>query len=105
MYRLSVMRVILTVNPSVNQEMSASRHDGARLPLTQRVTRVDEYEFAEPLIDIRNHPDQADPLRSELLRELSPGHGLHGRPLTVIARAPPRMTSSWMRRKSWPSCI
>ena len=66
------MRVILPVNPSVNQEMSASRRDGARLPLPQRVTRVDEGAVALVHLTWSQRPESPPWPMTELLE--SPRH-------------------------------
>jgi len=46
--------------------------------------------FSEPLRDLRGRQDEAEQLRAELLRELGPGHALHGLDPRVIARAIPQ---------------
>jgi hypothetical protein len=53
------------------------------------MTWVDSYEFREPLLDLRDVEDSAEALTEELLRELAPGHPLHGRAPRVVARAEP----------------
>jgi hypothetical protein len=55
-----------------------------------RVTWASEYHFSDPLLDLRSNDEQAEHLRVELLRELSPGHVLHAVDLRVIARALPQ---------------
>jgi hypothetical protein len=50
---------------------------------------AESYEFREPLIDLRESEDGSEALTAELLREIAPGHPLHGRSLQVIARALP----------------
>lgn len=74
---------------------------------------ADEYEFPEPLVDLRDNTESGEALMEELLRELAPGHELHGRPVSVIARALPNddvvvevegeialVQLTWTRRKS-----
>ena len=56
----------------------------------RRVTWAQDYTFSNPLRDVRGEAAEAEQLRSELLRELSPGHVLHGIDLQVIARALPQ---------------
>ena len=48
---------------------------------------VDGHEFREPFLDLRDGDESADVLADELLRELAPGHPLHGRDVRVIARS------------------
>jgi len=47
------------------------------------------YEFSDPLRDLRPTPHEAAALHAELMRELAPGHVLHGVDLHVLARDPP----------------
>lgn len=54
------------------------------------MTWAQAYCFSEPLRDLRGRQDEAEQLRAELLRELSPGHKLHGLDPRVIARAIPQ---------------
>jgi hypothetical protein len=54
------------------------------------VTWTQHYQFSDPLRDLRGEAEEAEQLRAELLRELSPGHMLHGLDLRVIARALPQ---------------
>ena len=54
------------------------------------VTWAAGYRFTDPLVDLRADASQAERLRTELLRELSAGHVLHGLDLRVIAQAPPQ---------------
>jgi hypothetical protein len=54
------------------------------------VTWASDYRFFDPLRDVRSEGQDAEQLRAELLRELSPGHTLHGVDLRVIARALPQ---------------
>jgi hypothetical protein len=53
------------------------------------VTWVKGYPFQEPLLDLREDAEQADPLAAELELEVAPGHLLHGEAWRVIARALP----------------
>jgi hypothetical protein len=62
----------------------------ALTPKVWPVTWLSDYRFSEPLRDVRSEAQEAEQLRTELLRELSPGHVLHGADLQVIARALPR---------------
>ena len=55
-----------------------------------RVTWVADYRFSEPLRDVRPEAQEAEQLRTELLREVSTGHVLHGADLHVVARALPQ---------------
>ncbi|GAB2983638.1 hypothetical protein [Nocardioides montaniterrae] len=48
---------------------------------------TDTHEFDEPFLDLRGGDESADALTDELLRELAPGHPLHGRDVRVIARS------------------
>ncbi|HWU20418.1 MAG TPA: hypothetical protein VN088_02760 [Nocardioides sp.] len=48
---------------------------------------VDAHELSEPFLDLRDGGESADALTDELLRELAPGHSLHGRDVRVIARS------------------
>lgn len=48
------------------------------------------YEFSDPLRDLRSTPHEAAALHAELMRELAPGHVLHGVDLHVLARAIPQ---------------
>lgn len=59
-------------------------------PILQRVTWTQHYEFTDPLRDLRSEAEEAEQLRSELQRELSPGHVLHGLDPRVVARALPQ---------------
>jgi hypothetical protein len=74
---------------------------------------VEPYEFREPLIDLRDLTESSEALTEELLREVAPGHPLHGGALRVIARALPNddvivlvddevaiVHLTWTRRKS-----
>jgi hypothetical protein len=54
------------------------------------VTWLSSYRFSEPLRDLRSEVEEAERLRTQLLRELSPGHTLHGADLRVVARASPQ---------------
>lgn len=54
------------------------------------MTWVTDYRFSEPLRDLRSEDQEAEQLRTELLRELSIGHVLHGADLRVVARALPQ---------------
>lgn len=54
------------------------------------MTWTTDYEFVEPLVDLRAQPEVAEALCAELTRELRRGHALHGRGLRVIARALPQ---------------
>ena len=54
------------------------------------MTWVTDYRFSEPLRDLRSEVQEAEKLRTELLRELSVGHVLHGADLSVVARALPQ---------------
>lgn len=54
------------------------------------MTWLSTYTFSEPLRDVRSEAQEAEQLRTELLRELSAGHVLHGADLRVIARALPQ---------------
>jgi hypothetical protein len=58
--------------------------------IVRAVTWTEHYEFSAPLRDVRGEAEEAERLRTELLRELSPGHALHGLDLHVIARAIPQ---------------
>ncbi|HJQ06078.1 MAG TPA: hypothetical protein VJ872_11575 [Nocardioides sp.] len=51
------------------------------------MTWADGYEFREPFLDLRDGDESADALTDELLRELAPGHPLHGRDVRVVARS------------------
>lgn len=53
------------------------------------VTWADKYRFDEPMEDLRGSDAECAGLRTELLREVGPGHVLHGRDVAVIARALP----------------
>lgn len=77
------------------------------------MTWADSYEFREPLIDLRDLEESSEALAAELLREVAPGHPLHGRAVRVIARALPNddvivlvddevavVHLTWTRRKS-----
>ena len=77
------------------------------------MTWAESYEFREPLIDLRDLEESSEALTAELLREVVPGHPLHGRELRVIARALPNddvvvlvddevavVHLTWTRRKS-----
>jgi hypothetical protein len=46
------------------------------------------YEFPDLLVDLRNDLATANKLRADLLSELSAGHVLYGRELTVVALGP-----------------
>ncbi len=59
-------------------------------PIVQRVTWTEHYEFSDPLRDVRGEAEEAERLRTELLREVSPGHTLHGLDLRVVGRAIPQ---------------
>jgi len=48
---------------------------------------ADTHEFGDPYLDLRDGDESADALTDELLRELAPGHPLHGRDVRVIARS------------------
>ncbi|GAB4013495.1 hypothetical protein [Nocardioides ultimimeridianus] len=50
-------------------------------------TWADAHEFDEPFLDLRDGDEGAEVLTDELLRELAPGHPLHGRDVRVIARS------------------
>ncbi len=58
--------------------------------MTDRWTVSDGYLFREPLIDLRDMPDEAEVLVRELGRELTLGHELYGRVVRVVARALPQ---------------
>jgi hypothetical protein len=77
------------------------------------MTWAESYEFREPLIDLRDSDESSEALTAELLREVAPGHPLHGRAVRVIARALPNddvivlvdddvaiAHLTWTRRKS-----
>lgn len=51
------------------------------------MTWADAYDFGDPFLDLRDGDESADALTDELLRELAPGHPLHGREVRVIARS------------------
>lgn len=76
--------------------------------------------FTELLCDLRGAVDEAATLNAELLREIGPGHVLHGVELHVIARATPQddvivqttdgqvamVHMTWSRRREappWPT--
>lgn len=51
------------------------------------MTWADEYEFREPIVDLRDGGESAEALTEELIRELAPGHPLFGTNPHVIARS------------------
>lgn len=53
------------------------------------MSRIDAYSFDEPLIDLRSDTDGVAALAAELVREVAPGHPLHGTAWRVIGRALP----------------
>jgi hypothetical protein len=59
-------------------------------PIVRCVTWTERYHFSDPLRDERGEAAEAEQLRAELLRELSPGHVLHGLDVRAIARAMPQ---------------
>jgi hypothetical protein len=54
------------------------------------MTWAQAYRFSEPFRDLRGLDAEAEQLRLELMRELSPGHSLHGLDPQVIATAIPQ---------------
>ncbi len=66
------------------------RHARMLPPIVQHVTWTEQYEFSDPLRDVRGEGEEAERLRAELLREVSPDHPLHGLDLRVIARGIPQ---------------
>ena len=58
--------------------------------MTGRKAGFDGYPFRESLVDLRDSPDEAEPLRRELVRESAAGHELHGRVARILARALPQ---------------
>jgi hypothetical protein len=89
-------------------------------PQMPTTTWTDGYIFAEPLRDLRDATGEAAMLHAQLLREIGPGHVLHGVELHVIARATPQddvivqttdgrvalVHMTWSRRREeppWPT--
>ena len=51
---------------------------------------TETHVFVDPMVDLRSDIDRAGELVAELVREIGPGHVLHGRPWRVVAEATPQ---------------